>query len=95
MSNFNNYRVSPEAEKDGEALGITGSVAGKIAFMVEQSARFTHPLGNRRFDQFVFRVDADGTVRSVAKLPDGFREETARERQARLRRERKARRNSQ
>ena len=92
MSSFKDIRVSPEAEKAGAELGITGTVAGKIAWMVEHAAPFTHPLGNRRYDQFVFLVDEDGSVRSVARLPDGFREETAREHQARLRRERKAKR---
>lgn len=92
MSMFENCRVSPEAEKDGVHLGITGTVAGKIAWMVQHAARFTHPLGNRRYEQFVFRVDEDGVVRSVARLPDGFREETSRERQARLRRECQAKR---
>ncbi len=50
------YRVSEEAQRQAREIGIGGAVVKRLQRMGMRSAPFTHPEGNRRFDDFVLLV---------------------------------------
>ena len=58
-SGFGDYKVSAEARKQAQTLGIRGDVEAKVARMARHAAPFTHPMGNRRFERFIMRVEKD------------------------------------
>jgi hypothetical protein len=58
-SGFRHYKVSAEARKQAQALGIRGDVEAKVARMARHAAPFTHPTANRRFERFIMRVEKD------------------------------------
>ena len=61
-SGFRHHKVSPEARKQAQALGIRGDVEAKVARMARHAAPFTHPNANRRFERFIMRVEADSVT---------------------------------
>ena len=58
-SGFRHYKVSDEARKQAQTLGIRGDVEARIARMARQAARFTHPMANLRYQRFIMRVEKD------------------------------------
>lgn len=60
-SGFRKYKVTPEARKQAQALGIRGDVEARVARMARMAARFTHPEANWRFQRFIMRIE-HGTV---------------------------------
>lgn len=57
------YLVPEEVSKTAARLGLVDTVAEAVALSVP----FDHPAGNRRFEQFVFKVD-DLNVTGVVRL---------------------------
>jgi hypothetical protein len=60
------YLVPDEVSKTAARLGLVGTVAEAVALSVP----FDHAGGNRRFEQFVFKVD-DLNVTGVVRLKPG------------------------
>jgi hypothetical protein len=58
-SGFRHYKISPEARKQAQTLGIRGEVEAKVARMARLAAPFTHPMANRRFERFIMHVEKD------------------------------------
>lgn len=61
------YEVEPQAIQDGRSIGLGGDVGKRLARMARRSAPITHVEGNRRFDEFVLRVE-DRKILSVSRL---------------------------
>lgn len=61
------FRVSPEAVQHAKEIGIGGVRIKRLQRMAERSAPFTHPDGNRRFDDFVLLV-RDKQIMGVNRL---------------------------
>lgn len=61
------FSVSDEAVRDARDIGLCGDVRLRLARMARQAAPLTHPDGNRRFDQFVLKVQ-DKQVLAVNRL---------------------------
>jgi len=66
MSTYREYEVSAEALVQGKDLGFGPAAARRIAHMARRGAPVTHPLGNRRVDDFVLRVRGN-VVLSIAR----------------------------
>jgi hypothetical protein len=60
-SGFRHYKVSAEARKQAQALGIRGDVETRVARMARRAARFTHPIANLRYERFILREEK-GTI---------------------------------
>jgi hypothetical protein len=58
------FDISDQAITQAKRLGIGGNVSARLARMARRAANLTHPLGNRRFDEFVLRVDGN-KVKSI------------------------------
>jgi hypothetical protein len=58
-SGFRHYKVSAEARKQAQTLGVRGDAEAKVARMARHAAPFTHPMANRRFQHFIMRVEND------------------------------------
>ena len=67
MKTWRKFEVSQEAIDDAKRLSLFGDVEKRIARMATRSAPFTHPDGNRRFLNFVFRIE-DGCILSCSTL---------------------------
>lgn len=67
---FREYDVHPEAIRQAQRVGLSGNVEQEVARMARYSAPFTHPAGNRRYYEFVMRIENEAVV-SIAKLDDG------------------------
>jgi hypothetical protein len=63
----NDVVVDPSALDEGVEIGIGGDVEKRLRRMAVRAAPFTHPRGNRRFYEFVLRVD-NRHVRGVTRL---------------------------
>jgi hypothetical protein len=84
------FVVAPEAIDQGRRLGVGEDVATRIARMARRAAPFTHPQGNRRFEDWVLRIDK-GVVLAIDKLPaekEGDRRTVA-DRAARVRKQKR------
>src|SRR5262245_41545901 len=62
------FVVTPEAVDQGRRLGVGEDVATRVARMARRAAPVTHPQGNRRFEEWVLRIEK-GVVLSIAKMP--------------------------
>jgi hypothetical protein len=67
MSEFRQYEVTPQAAVQGRDLGLGEFAASRIARMARRSAPVTHKLGNRRFEEFVLKLDGSSVV-AIARL---------------------------
>ncbi len=56
--------VDPYPDDDSPVVAPSKSIRGQILTMVRGSAPITHPKGNRRYDEWVFRVD-DNAVMNI------------------------------
>ena len=63
----NGFSVTPDAVTEGRYLGLSGDVEKRLSRMARRSAPITHEEGNRRFDDFVLRVEAREVV-SVSRI---------------------------
>jgi hypothetical protein len=64
---FRTFRVSQAAVQAARDLGVEGDVEAVLSDMARNSARVTHPDGNRRFEGWVLMVDGDRVV-SVSRM---------------------------
>lgn len=62
--------VSAQALAQGRAMGFGENVHLRIARMARRSAPFSHAQGNRRFEDWVLRIE-QGAVVSIAKITPG------------------------
>ena len=60
------YRIGELLLREAEEAGVS---PGKLRQMIERSTRITHPFGNRRFHDYIFRVHNDEVL--VIVLPTG------------------------
>jgi hypothetical protein len=67
MIGHRQYDVSDQAMAQAWELGITGDVKKRVARMARRSANCSHPEGNRRFEDYIFKIE-DGVVKSVVLL---------------------------
>ncbi|MDG5496954.1 MULTISPECIES: hypothetical protein [Azospirillaceae] len=70
MSGFRQFKVTEEALKLARIAGMYGNVAERVATMARQSAPFTHPRANRRFQGFVLRIEGDSVIGIWRYNPD-------------------------
>ena len=61
------YRVADVAIAQGRAIGLAGDVSARLRRMARRSAPITHHDGNRRFDDFILRVE-NNVVQSVNRI---------------------------
>lgn len=59
-------RVTEQALVAARAAGLRGDTEARIRRMVRRASPVTHVLGNRRFDDYVLRVE-DDVVLSVGR----------------------------
>ena len=59
---FRDYKATPDAVKQGRAIGLYGDTAKRLSRAAKRSAQFTGELGNRRFLDFVLTVEGDQVV---------------------------------
>jgi hypothetical protein len=64
---FKSYRFTDAALGMARAVGVYGDTAARLGRMLKRAAPFTSPLGNRRFQEFSFRVEED-LVTAVYRL---------------------------
>lgn len=64
---FREFEVSSSALDQARALGMFGDVPGRLKRMAQQSAPFTHPDGNRRYESYILKV-AGGVVEAIYKF---------------------------
>jgi len=61
------YQVSQLVANYARSLGLcdedTTAVALKISQMVRESAHITHPVGNRRYEEWLFKVENNEVLR--------------------------------
>jgi hypothetical protein len=62
MTRFKSYRFMDHALAEARSLGIYGDTAMRLGRMLKRAAPHTSPLGNRRFQDFVFMVEDDLVV---------------------------------
>lgn len=65
------FQITEQAIADAERLGFTGDVAAKIHEMAYFGVPFTHPLGNWRFEGYVFRRSGRHIILGVNRIPPG------------------------
>lgn len=61
------WAVTPAAVAKAKFIGLAGDYGKRLVRMAKRSAPVTHELGNRRFDDFVLRVN-DRVVCDVNRL---------------------------
>jgi len=61
------FTVSDAALAEAEALPLFGDTRRRLVRMARRAAPVTHPDGNRRFHDFVLRIE-DGEIRGVTTL---------------------------
>lgn len=62
----NEFVVAEKAAAMAREIGIGGDVRARLSRMARRAAPITHPEGNRRFDDFVLRVNGK-TVEAVCR----------------------------
>lgn len=61
------FEVSKEAADQARALGMFGDVSDRLIRMARESAPFTHPSGNRRYESFLLTID-DKKIISIRRM---------------------------
>jgi hypothetical protein len=64
------YVISPHALLKARTFGMYGAVEDRIRNMAAQSSPFTHPVANRRFHQFLLKIEDDVVVDLVKLTAD-------------------------
>jgi hypothetical protein len=63
------YEVSDKAVQEAYDLGFTGDIKSRVARMARRSANCSHKAGNRRFEDFVLKIEG-GVVKGIALWGD-------------------------
>lgn len=77
MSMFQDYQVTEDAVRQARALGMWGNIANRLKKMAQESAPFTHPDANRRFEGYIMKIDR-GMVVSVQRFESSVSGDTGR-----------------
>lgn len=56
------FTVTPQAAKAARLIGLSGDVKKRLARMARRSSPLTHEEGNRRFGEFILKVEARNVV---------------------------------
>jgi hypothetical protein len=64
------YIISPHALIKARTFGMYGAAEDRIRYMASQSSPFTHPVANRRFHQFLLKIEGNVVVDLVKLTPD-------------------------
>ena len=67
MAGFRQYVVTEQAAAQGRELGLGQHAVTRIERMAHRAAPFTHKLGNRRYEDFVLKMEG-GQVLAIARL---------------------------
>jgi hypothetical protein len=59
---FREYKATPDAIRQGRAIGLFEDTAKRLSGAARRSAQFTSEYGNRRFGDFVLTVENDQIV---------------------------------
>ena len=62
MIRFPTYRFTDPALAQARSLGIYGNTAERLTRMLKRAAPLTSPLGDRRFQEFAFKLQDDLVV---------------------------------
>lgn len=62
----NKFKIPAEVLEKARKLGVEGSV--DLQHMAEFAAPFTHPKGNRRYEQFVLKI-TDSVLKDINMIP--------------------------
>lgn len=64
------YIVSPHALLKARTFGMYGAAEDRIRNMAAQSSPFAHPVANRRFHQFLIKIEGEVVVDLIKLTPD-------------------------
>jgi hypothetical protein len=64
------YLVSPHALLKARTFGMYGAAEDRIRNMAVQSSPFAHPVANRRFHQFLLKIEGDVVIDLIKLTPD-------------------------
>jgi hypothetical protein len=64
------YRITAHALLKARTFGMYGAIEDRIINMARMSAPFTHPVGNRRFHQFLLKIEGDQILDLVKFTPE-------------------------
>lgn len=64
---FRDYRATDRAIERGRQAGVFGDTGKRLVRMAKRSAPVTSEYGNRRFQEFVLKVD-DGQIIDVTRV---------------------------
>lgn len=74
MTSFRAYAVTAPALSSARRAGLYGRVEARLRKMARLSAPCTHPLGTRRFRQYLFNIEGDKILRVLRLSEDEIRE---------------------
>jgi hypothetical protein len=69
-SDSRQYRITPHVQLKARTFGMYGAVEDRINNMARMGIPFTHPVGNRRFHQFLLKIDGDEIVDMIKFTPE-------------------------
>jgi hypothetical protein len=69
-SDHRHYRISPHAQVKARTFGMYGAIEDRINNMVRLSSPFVHPVGNRRFHQFLLKIEGDVVLDLIKFTPE-------------------------
>jgi hypothetical protein len=69
-SDSRHYIVSPHALIKARTFGMYGAAEDRIRHMANQSWPFAHPVGNRRFHQFLLKIEGEVVVDLIKFTPE-------------------------
>lgn len=69
-SDHRQYTISPHALVKARTFGMYGAVEDRIKNMAHLSSPFAHPVGNRRFHQFLLKIEGDVVVDLIKFTPE-------------------------
>ena len=61
------YSISKDAIAQGRSVGLYGDTAKRLLRMAKRSAPFTSEHGNRRFNDYVMKIE-NGAVTGVTRI---------------------------
>lgn len=64
---YKQFTVRPDVIEQAHKIGLYGRVGERLIRMARRAAPFTHPHGNRRFDDYVLCIE-QGVITHVLRL---------------------------